>query len=290
MLSLASGFRLDNERTGIGFQSTYEGSDMRNIRIELSYDGTDFSGWQRQPEQSTIQGCLETALEKILGGVVRVSGSGRTDAGVHAQAQVASFKTVSAIPSGNLVKALNDVLPPTVRVRAAQEVAIDFHARYAVRSKTYRYRILQVPVCSPFLGRFVWHYPYKLNQHDMAAAARLVEGEHDFTSFAASPGGGQGAARTDTLPANQTTRSPSNMRTIFFSRIVWRPRVSLLRYEVCGSGFLHHMVRNLVGTLVEIGRGKLTRGDMLRILEACDRQFAGPTAPAQGLCLMKVDY
>jgi tRNA pseudouridine38-40 synthase len=169
-------------------------------------------------------------------------------------------------------------------------VADDFHARYAVHAKTYRYRILQVPVCSPFLGRFVWHYPYKLNQRDMAEAARLVVGEHDFTSFAASPGGGEEVEGTGTLPANQTMRSPSSVRTIFSSRIVWRPHLSLLSYEVRGTGFLHHMVRNLVGTLVEIGRGKLTPRDMLRILEARDRHFAGPTAPAQGLCLMKVEY
>jgi tRNA pseudouridine38-40 synthase len=263
---------------------------MRNIRIELSYDGTDFSGWQRQPDRPTIQGCLETTLGRMLGESVRICGSGRTDAGVHAFGQVANFKTCSAIPPRNLVKALNDVLPPTVRVRAAQEVADDFHARYTVRSKTYRYRILQTPVCSPFLGRFVWHYPYELSQGAMAEAARLVAGEHDFTSFAASPGGGEEVEGPDTLPANQTTSSPSNVRTIFSSRIVWRPRLALLSYEVCGSGFLHHMVRNLVGTLVEIGRGKLTPRDMLRILEARDRRLAGPTAPAQGLCLMKVEY
>ena len=263
---------------------------MRNIQIELSYDGTDFNGWQRQPDQSTIQGCLEAALGKILGESVVVCASGRTDAGVHAFRQVANFKIASAIPSGNLVKALNDVLPPTVRVRKAHEVADDFHARYAVRSKTYRYRILQTPVCSPFSGRFVWHYPYDLDHRAMAGAARLVVGEHDFTSFAAAPGGGKEAEAIVTPPASQTTRSPSNVRTIFSSRILWRPHLSLLSYEVRGSGFLHHMVRNLVGTLVEIGRGKLTPRDMLRILEARDRQFAGPTAPAQGLCLMKVDY
>ena len=159
-----------------------------------------------------------------------------------------------------------------------------------MRSKTYRYRILQTPVCSPFLGRFVWHYPYKLNRRDMAEAARVVVGEHDFTSFAASPGGGEAVEGTETPSANQTTRSPSNVRTIFSSRIVWRPHVSLLSYEVCGSGFLHHMIRNLVGTLVEIGRGRLTPRHMLRILEARDRRLAGPTAPAQGLCLMKVEY
>ena len=290
MFSLASGFRLDNEQGGIGFQAITNGIDMRNIRIELSYDGTDFSGWQYQPDRPTIQGWLEAAVGKILGEPVRLCGSGRTDAGVHALGQVANFKTSSAIPPRNLVKALNDVLPPTVRIRTAQEVADDFHARYGVRSKTYRYRILQTPVCSPFLGRFVWHYPYELNPRAMSEAARRVVGEHDFTSFAASPGGGEEVEGPDTLPASRITRSPSNVRTIFSSRLVWRPRLLLLSYEVCGSGFLHHMVRNLVGTLVEIGRGKLTPQDVLRILEARDRRLAGPTAPAQGLCLMKVEY
>ena len=263
---------------------------MRNIRLELSYDGTDFSGWQRQPDRPTIQGCLEAALERLLGESVRVCGSGRTDAGVHALEQVANCQTTSAIPCGNLVRAMNDALPPTIRVRRAQEVAADFHARYAVRSKAYRYRILQTPVCSPFLGRFVWHYPYELDHHAMAAAARLVEGEHDFTSFAASPGNREEGEESDAPPAGQARKSPSNVRTIFSSQIVWRPRLELLSYEVRGSGFLHHMVRNLAGTLVEVGRGRLQPRDMLRILEARDRQLAGPTAPAQGLCLMKVEY
>ena len=262
---------------------------MRNIRIILSYDGTDFSGWQSQPDRPTIQGYLEAALERILNEPHQLYGSGRTDAGVHASGQVANFRTSSSIPPRNLAKALNDLLPPTVRVRAAQEVAEDFHARYAARSKTYRYRILQTPVSSAFLGRFVWHYPYKLNRHDMAEAARLIEGEHDFTSFAASPGGEE-TEGTDTIVDQRTKESPSKVRTIFSSRIVWRPRMSLISYEVRGSGFLHHMVRNLVGTLVEIGRGKLTPRDVLRILEAGDRRLAGPTAPAQGLCLMKVEY
>jgi tRNA pseudouridine38-40 synthase len=262
---------------------------MRNLRIELASDGTDFSGWQRQPVLPTIQGCLEAALEKILGERVQVCGSGRTDAGVHALAQVANLRTASVIPCGNLVKALNDVLPESVRIFRAQEASEDFHARYAVRSKTYRYRILQTPVCSPFLGRFVWHYPYKLDRRAMAAAARLVEGEHDFTSFAGSKGGEE-----DKSPRRSVRGTAkellSNVRRIFSSRVVWRPRLSLLSYEVCGSGFLYHMVRNLVGTLVEIGRGKIEPADMARILAARDRHLAGPTAPAKGLCLMKVEY
>jgi tRNA pseudouridine38-40 synthase len=263
---------------------------MRNIRLELAYDGTDFSGWQRQPDRPTIQGCLEAALVKILGAPTPVCGSGRTDAGVHARGQVANFKTSATIPCANLRKALNDLLPAAIRVLLVQEAPADFHARYAVRAKTYRYRILQTPVCSPFLGRFVWHYPHELNRRGMAAAAKLLEGEHDFTSFAASSGGAEKDDEPAASPAGPAEDIPSNVRRIYSSGVTWRQPVSLLSYEVRGSGFLHHMVRNLVGTLVEVGKGRLTSADVLRILEARDRQLAGPTAPAQGLCLMKVEY
>ena len=161
---------------------------MRNIRLLIAYDGTDFHGWQRQSNALTVQECLESAIERILGERAQVWGSGRTDAGVHASNQVANFKTDCAIPCDNLVKALNDALPPTVRIKDSHEVSAKFHARYDVRSKTYRYRILQAPVCSPFLWRFVWHYPFPLDGERMAEAAKLFEGEHDFTSFAAVDG------------------------------------------------------------------------------------------------------
>jgi tRNA pseudouridine38-40 synthase len=250
---------------------------MRNIRLVVAYDGTDFHGWQRQPSAPTIQGCLEEAIQRLTGASAQVYGSGRTDAGVHALHQVANFQTVSAIPCPNLAKALNDLLPPTVRVKAVDEVAPTFHARYDVRSKSYRYRILQTPVCSPFLWRFVCHHPYPLDRARMAQAAQFFLGEHDFTSFA----GADGQDDEDTK---------SMVRVIFRSRLLWRPRTSMLVYEVTGNGFLHHMVRNMVGTLIEVGRGKLAPRDMLGILVARDRRRAGPTAPAQGLCLVKVEY
>jgi tRNA pseudouridine38-40 synthase len=254
---------------------------LRNIRLTLAYDGTDFHGWQRQPKVPTIQSCLEPAVERIVGHAVRVTSSGRTDAGVHAARQVANFKTSSPIPCPNFVQAVNDLLPASVRVIQAQEACQGFHSRYAARSKTYRYRILQSPVCSPFIARFAYHYSYPLDRARMAAAARLIEGQHDFASFASSDGTGEdGSAEL----------APSTVREIFTSRVLWRPKISLLAYDVCGSGFLHHMVRNIVGTLVEVGRGRLAPGDMLRILEARDRTLAGPTAPAHGLCLMKVEY
>jgi tRNA pseudouridine38-40 synthase len=254
---------------------------MRNIRLTIAYDGTDFHGWQRQLKAPTIQSCLEAALEKIVGSAVKVVASGRTDAGVHATKQVANFKTSSPIPCPNLVQAINNMLPATVRVKEADEVPDEFHARYAVRSKTYRYRILQARVCSPFIARFVYHYPYPLDRGRMAEAARLIEGRHDFASFA-----GACAAHEDV----RLESSPSTEREIFTSHIFWRARTLILGYQVCGNGFLHHMVRNIVGTLIEVGRGTLEPGDMARILEACNRALAGPTAPAQGLCLMGVEY
>jgi tRNA pseudouridine38-40 synthase len=277
---------------------------MRNLRLVLAYDGTDFHGWQRQPGLPTIQETLEACVQGVTGQRVDVWGSGRTDAGVHALGQVANFKTDCPIPCENLRKALNNVLPATVRVKDVHEVSDKFHARYDVRAKTYRYRILQTPICSPFLWRFVCHYPFPLDRRRMAEAARLIEGEHDFTSFAASEGAGEnfrGDAGTSHGPPEKREQhegaplpnrrgSGEMVRKISSSRILWRPRTSMLIYEISGNGFLHHMVRNIVGTLVEVGRGRLAPGDITRILVARDRSFAGPTAPAQGLYLVKVEY
>lgn len=274
---------------------------MRNIRLIVSYDGTDFFGWQRQPNVPTIQSTIENAGEKILAEKVSLSGSGRTDAGVHALNQVANFKTTSAIPCPNLLKALNNLLPLSIRIKKVDDVAESFHARYDAWSKTYRYRILCAPVASPFIGRFVHHYPYPLDHQRMAMAARFLIGEHDFTSFAASPaigvrdsafegpeGGDSTSLRVPT--AELRTTECSNVRTIFSSRLLWRSSTSILAYEVRGSGFLHHMVRNIAGTLIEVGRGKLSPRDVQSILKARDRTRAGPTAPASGLCLVKVEY
>jgi tRNA pseudouridine38-40 synthase len=252
---------------------------LRNLKLVIAYDGTEFLGWQRQRRGATVQGTLERALEKITGGSVEVHGSGRTDAGVHAAGQIANFRTNSPIPAENLLKALNNLLRPTVRIREVTEALESFHARHDARSKTYRYRILQSPVALPFIIRFVHHYPFSLDRRGMAEAAKLFEGEHDFTSFAGSEG-----------HAAPGEKGGNNVRRIFSSKILWRPKLELLVYEVRGSGFLHHMVRNLVGTLIEVGRGKLQPRDMLRILEARSRAKAGPTAPASGLCLIRVEY
>jgi tRNA pseudouridine38-40 synthase len=250
---------------------------MRNIRLILAYDGTDFSGWQRQQDAPTIQACLEGAIQKLAGAPTQVCGSGRTDAGVHASHQVANFHTASTIPCGNFLKALNDLLPPTVRIESADDVASTFHARYDVLRKTYRYRMVLAPVCSPLFWRFVYHHPYPLDRDQMAQAARMLEGEHDFTSFAAADG-------------EEGDEAKSRVRVILGSRFHWRPRSSMLVYEVTGKGFLRYMVRNIVGTLIEVGRGRLAPPDISKILAACDRTRAGPTAPARGLCLINVEY
>ncbi|HZQ19434.1 MAG TPA: tRNA pseudouridine(38-40) synthase TruA [Terriglobales bacterium] len=249
---------------------------MRNLKLTLAYDGTDFSGWQVQPDAQTIQGTLASAIGRITKEKVLPQGSGRTDAGVHALAQVASFWTESSIPVDNLVVALNDVLPASIRVVRAEEVPAEFHARKSARGKTYHYRIDREAICPPFLARYVWHYPYPLNEQAMREAAPLVEGEHDFTSFAAVD------------PERGREERMSNVRTIFSSQ--WRRDGYELIYEVRGNGFLHHMVRNLVGTFLLVGKGTLKPQDMTRIVAEKNRAAAGATVPASGLYLISVEY
>jgi tRNA pseudouridine38-40 synthase len=254
--------------------------DMRNIRLTIAYDGTDFHGWQRQPQSLTIQEALETRIAKITGSRVTLYGSGRTDAGVHAAGQVANFKTECPIPCPSLVKALNDILPDAIRVRNAEDVPPEFHARHSAKVKIYRYRVLQAAICPPFLARYVYHHPYPLDVRRIAQAAKLLEGEHDFTSFAGS----------DPALREKRQNRDSNVRQIFLSRISARKELRMIGYEIRGSGFLHHMVRNIVGTLLEVGAGKIFPEDIPRILEVRDRGKAGPTAPASGLWLVRVEY
>jgi len=249
----------------------------RNLKLTLSYDGSDFSGWQVQPDASTIQGTLASAIGRLTGENVLPQGSGRTDAGVHALAQVATFSTASPIPVENFLKALNDILPPSIRILEVKEVPADFHARKSARAKTYRYRICRAAICSPFLVRYVWHFPYPLAENAMSNAATAVVGEHDFTSFAAvDPERGQ------------ENNEASNVRTIFSSR--FERQNDEFVYTVRGSGFLHHMVRNLVGTFILVGKGTLQPQDVAPILAARDRSAAGATAPASGLFLVSVEY
>jgi tRNA pseudouridine38-40 synthase len=255
---------------------------VRNLRLTLSYDGAEFAGWQVQPGRTTVQGALASAIGRLSGENVLPQGSGRTDAGVHALAQVASFATASAIPAENWMKALNDILPASIRVLEVKEAAPEFHARKSARAKTYRYRIYRGAVCPPFLARYVWHYPYPLQESAMVAGADVVVGEHDFTSFAAVD-----PERAERMAAEANVHT-TNVRTIFSSR--WTREDAELIYTVRGSGFLHHMVRNLVGTFLLIGKGTVSLDELRRILDARERTAAGPTAPAGGLYLVEVEY
>lgn len=247
---------------------------MRRIKIVISYDGTDYHGWQVQPELATIQGTLERVMSEIEGAPVQVAGSGRTDAGVHALAQVAAMSLENPIPVDNLRRAMNRLLPRDIRVLSAEEVAPDFHPRFQARRKTYEYRIFRGEICSPFERRYMYHHPYPLAVDEMIAVAPLLEGEHDFGAFAASD-------ERDEL-------EPSKVRTIFCSRLAQEG--DRLIYRVTGSGFLKHMVRNLVGVLLEVGKGNVDRSGVLARLEPGCEIPPGPTAPAQGLFLVGVEY
>ncbi len=249
----------------------------RNLKLTLAYDGHDFAGWQVQPDRLSVQGTLVSAFEHLTGEKTLPQGSGRTDAGVHALAQAATVTLQSPIPAANLVRALNDVLPRSIRVLAVDEMPPDFHARRSAVAKTYRYRIYRGAICSPFFARYVYHHPYPLDESRMIAAAPLVEGRHDFTSFAAV----DPESRKEGLEID-------NVRTIFQSQ--WQRQDDELIYTVRGNGFLHHMVRNLVGTFLMIGKGSLKTEDMRRILDLRDRSAASATAPASGLFLVSVEY
>lgn len=246
---------------------------MRRIRVTVAYDGTDFHGWQVQPGLPTIQGTLERVVSEIEGRPVHVAGSGRTDAGVHALAQVAAFSLENRIPADNLRRAMNRLLPPSVRVLAAEEVEESFHPRYHATAKTYEYRIVRAEACPPWEWRYAHHHPYPLKVERMAALAPLLAGEHDFSSFAASD--------------ESDAEGRSKVRTVWRSEI--EARGDRLFYRVRGSGFLKHMVRNMAGTLLEAGKGNVGEEELRALLgPGCGK--AGPTAPAKGLFLIGVEY
>jgi tRNA pseudouridine38-40 synthase len=247
----------------------------RRIRITVAYDGTDFHGWQVQPGLPTIQGALETIVSEIEGKPVQIAGSGRTDAGVHALAQEAAFTLENPIPVYNLRKAINRLLPPAVRVLTTAETHPDFHPRYDAISKTYEYRLHRAEIVQPFDWRYAYHFPYPLDEDAFTRLAPLLEGEHDFSAFAASD------------PSDSTGRS--KVRTIFTSQAC---RVGdRLLYRVRGSGFLKHMVRNIVGALLEAGKGNLGESDIRALLHPENRSFGRfATAPAKGLFLLGVEY
>ncbi|MFP5205925.1 MAG: tRNA pseudouridine synthase A [Acidobacteriota bacterium] len=272
-------------------------------KLTLAYDGTDYYGWQVQPGKPTIQGELQAALGRITGEAPLPQGSGRTDAGVHALAQVASFALLAPIPAESLQRALNRTLPPAIRISQARPVRSTFHARHSARAKVYEYRVFRGSLCPPFLARYVYAFPRPLDFDLLNASARLFVGEHDFRSFAASDpdlasrGASPGpepatAPQTPQEPSLGRFRDPGTVRTIFTSE--WRRRQTadgeFFLYRVRGSGFLHHMVRNLAGVMLEVARGSLALVDIPRILAARDRAQAGPTAPARGLFLHSVEY
>jgi tRNA pseudouridine38-40 synthase len=246
---------------------------MRRLRFEVAYDGTDFHGWQVQPGLATIQGVLEEIIGGMEGAPVHVAGSGRTDAGVHAYAQVAAVTIGNRIPIDNFRRAVNRLLPPSVRINRVAEVDARFHPRFDARRKTYEYRIFREEVLSPFEQRFVTHHPFPLDEAAMAEAAPLLEGQHDFTSFASSD------------PAEATA---SKVRCVFSSQV--RRNGALLTFRVTGSGFLKHMVRNIVGVLVEVGKGNLSNFDVQARLNPHNAILPGPSMPACGLFLVSVEY
>ena len=246
----------------------------RRLKIQISYDGTAYHGWQVQPGQETVQGVLQRVLTELEGAPVLVAGSGRTDAGVHALGQVGAFTLENRIPAPNLQQYMNRLLPPDIRILSVEETYADFDPRRHATAKTYEYRIITSPVCSPLERLYVHHHPFPLDEASMMRAAPLLEGEHDFSAFAASD-------VRDAL-------GYSKVRTIFSSALA--RQCERLIYRVRGSGFLKHMVRNMVGTLLEVGKGNIDEPKLRAMLEPGYPGKAGLRAPASGLFLVSVEY
>jgi tRNA pseudouridine38-40 synthase len=245
---------------------------VRTIKLIIEYDGSNYRGWQFQPNGQTIQGVIQDRLKRLTGESIDLIGSGRTDAGVHALGQVAHFKTESQMDANTFQRALNSLLPEDIVIRRAEEVEAEFHARRSAKSKVYEYRILNRATPPAVNRQYMWHIPQKLNFDEMKKATHILVGEHDFSAFRS---------------VGSSTRS--SVRNIL--RADWkRGKGDLLRFEIEASGFLKQMVRAIVGTLVEVGRGKISAQEFKRILDSKDRKEAGPTAPAHGLFLSEVKY
>jgi tRNA pseudouridine38-40 synthase len=246
---------------------------MRTLKLTIAYDGTDYVGWQRQETGESIQGCIEDALAKIEGAHVTVHGAGRTDAGVHALAQVASARLSSPLDDATLERAVNANLPPAIRVMSVATVENDFHARFSATGKIYEYRIWNGPAVSPFVRSYVWHVPQPLDFERLQRGAAAIPGKHDFAAFQ-----GKGSATHTTV---------RRVTSAAWRRADVEP---LFVFEIVGEGFLRHMVRGLVGTLVEIGHGTRPVDDVSRLLASHERAAVGRTAPACGLFLVGVQY
>lgn len=266
---------------------------MRNIRLKVAFDGTAYSGWQIQPNRRTVQGVLRDAIDRVTSEKVKLVGSGRTDAGTHARALVSNFMCESRIPVQAMVRALNSVLPQDIRVLSARLVPAGFHAQRDACSKTYRYQIYRGPVMPPHLAREHFHYPFPLNVEVMIRAAGRFCGRHDFASFAAKsdrrpPPAEISGSRQRRQPGPLSKHDAGTHRRVFRSEL--KLMGYRLLFTVEGNGFLRHMVRNMVGTLLEVGRGRMTIGELTQLFGRRDRSLAGFTAPAHGLILVRVRY
>jgi tRNA pseudouridine38-40 synthase len=252
---------------------------LRNIQLLIAYDGTRYAGWQKQKKDPTIQGLLEGAITTMTGTPVTLHGAGRTDAGVHALAMVANFTTTANIPCPGFLKGLNSMVPADIRILTAKEAGPDFHARRSACAKTYVYNICNTPVQLPTERLYSAHIPNNLDIDAMKASLACIQGTHDFSSFEASGSrdpeitGGRGA-----------------IREILAARIDRQDEEDRIRITLTGDGFLRHMVRNIAGTLIQVGKSTITVQNFKEILAAKDRSCAGPTAPAHGLFLKEVLY
>ena len=251
---------------------------MRYFKLTIAYDGTDFHGWQIQANKPTVQGEIVAVLRRLTQENVQLPGAGRTDAGVHALGQVGSFRTQSALSAGEFQRALNALLPPAIRIVSAEETGPDFSARWSAKGKVYRYRLYRGKVVPPMLWRYVLHYPFPLDEEAMKEAAAKFVGVHDFTSFAASTG------------SEDDDKERNMEREIYSSELKRTDDGEELWFTVHGRSFLRYMVRKMVGTLLEVGRGKLSPADIERLYELKDRSKSGPTMPPQGLFMVRVDH
>src|SRR5262245_53280670 len=249
---------------------------MRYIKLTIAYDGTDFHGWQIPSGKPTIQGDIVAMLRRLTQENIAIHGAGRTDAGVHALGQVASFRTQTALSTVELQRALNALLPQTIRIMAVEETGTDFNARWSARAKTYRYRLYRGKVVPPMIWRYVLHYPFPLDEERMREAAARFVGSHDFAAFAASTG------------SEDEDRERSTVREVYSAELA-REQEELV-FTVRGRSFLRYMVRKMVGTLLDVGRGRLAPEDIERLYQSRDRSKSGPTVPPQGLCMVSVEH